>query len=385
MEQAWFRLLGRVVDGVGDGGGLRVAGWRYVGAGERLLFPFDLETSFDIAGMSEPWRRGYVDALIGAAKTAAALEGFVHDARSGMVLPAKYVATPLNPRPPRLPPWINAKQPLQENCTRVVAPAGLFYEKILETKGLEVRQEVDARIEYAELLRRKGRVEDAESLIREALAMAVEAAGPEGKRIVDLKTGVIRKNAPFVTQNILDATTALGINAAARGPREALPIFLSVLRAYRPDSSASSAARAPAEGDAPPTQPSTKELLGDMHTQVITDLQYRITSLFTVAEYPPPPPTGNEPLTPPPRAPRPCASATAPRPRPPRRTPPRCSSPPPPPDPPPGRGRGRRPGRSAGPRWAGRGRPLKPRTSARRTRGCRPRSGGGAWTARSRR
>ena len=170
------------------------------------------------------------------------------------------------------------------------------------------------------------------------------------------------------------------------GPaREALPIFLSVLRAYRPDPSASSAARAPAEGDTPPTQPSTKELLGDMHTQVITDLRYRITSLFTVAEYPPPPPTGNEPLTPS----APGAEALRQR---------DCRGrgrdvrrrgalrrPPPPPDPPPRRGRGRRPRRSAGPRWAGRGRPSRTRTSARRTRGCRPRSGGGAWTARSRR
>jgi hypothetical protein len=300
VERAWCALLARLEDREGDGRRLRVAGRREIGDLGKLVSEFDLETCFDISDMSEPWRRGYVEAMMGAAKTAAALEGFVYDSRSGIVLPAKYVITAMNPKPPRLPPWINAKQPLQENCTRVVAPAGLFYEKILGTVGLEVRQGVDARIEYAELLRRKGRVDDAERLIREALAMAVEAAGGEGKRIVDLKTGVIRKTAPFVTQNILDATTALGVNAAARDPREALPIFLSVLRAYRPGPSSSlTASSAPSEQqDAPPAAQSTRELLGDMHTQVITDLQYRITSLFTLAEFPPPPPSGNEALRP---------------------------------------------------------------------------------------
>jgi hypothetical protein len=242
--------------------------------------------------MPEPWCRGYVDALMGAAKTAAAMEGFVNDSRSGIVLPEKYVATARNPRPPKMPPWVKAKRPLQENCTRVVAAPELFYEKILDTKGLEVRQEVDARIEYAELLRRKGRVDDAETLLREALAMAAAAAGPEGARVVDVDTGVIRKAAPFVTQNILDAATAMGVTAAARGGAcEALPVFLSVLRAYRPDQPTCQKA-----DDVPQT--STKELLGDMHTQVITDLQHRITSLFSLSEYPPPPPSGNEPLRP---------------------------------------------------------------------------------------
>jgi hypothetical protein len=276
-----------------DGEGLRACkrrdGARPV---EPVVLDLDLEASFDVADMPEPWRRGYVEALMGAAKTAEVLDGFVWDSRSGVVLQHKYVAGPSNPKPRALPPWVKVATPLEQNCTRVIGPPELFYEKILATHGLEDRQIVDARLEYAELLRRRGMPDAAEDQLRLALKQAADAVH-ESPKIIDLRTGIIKKNAPFVTQNILDASTALAIHTASRDPSKSLPIFLSILRVYRADH----------PGPAPDTSLSTPDpspvpldLIKDMQTQVMTDLKYRITSLFTPVEYPPPPPTGNESL-----------------------------------------------------------------------------------------
>lgn len=247
---------------------------------------FDLSSVFDISHMPEPSRRGYFQALFEAAKTAEAMEKIVHDTTTQGLHMLEFVVGPSNPDPTPLPSSAHIRPPREEDCIRYYPSADPFYRKLLATKGLTTRQRIQSMISYGEWLDTKGRSEEAETHFRAALQVAASVF-PKPTSVMNLKTGVLNHTAPYVTANIMDTTTALAVHLAQnRDSGAALPIFLSTLQAYR-----SCTVETPSD-----IQGHTYS--GRIPTEILlAGLRKRIADLFTAVEYPPPPLSGNEPLS----------------------------------------------------------------------------------------
>jgi hypothetical protein len=191
-------------------------------------------TGFDISSRSEPWRRGYYQALMGAAKTAEHLDGYVRDRTRRRVFPREMMIGPSNPRP-RPKPHGSADPPKEEDCESAFESPQVFYMRILTTRGFSTRQRLDAALAYADWLDFKGLTGTAESMYDWGLDIAAGALPMGANNLVDMKTGVINDNvgAP-ASENLLRASTALGVHHAAHGNvQAALPIFLSLLKARK--------------------------------------------------------------------------------------------------------------------------------------------------------
>ncbi|KAI1296460.1 hypothetical protein F5Y03DRAFT_294190 [Xylaria venustula] len=187
---------------------------------------------YDITAKSEPWRRGYYEALLLAAKAAEQLDDHVVDTTRHLVFPASTVIGPSNPNPKPIP-FGAEKAPLEENCEPAYDAPETFYMRILTTRGFSSRQKMDAALAYASWLDFKNVPEAAVRMYEWALSLASENILPT-EVPYDGTSYVLRENGPAPSTNILDALTALAAHKARNEDiSTALPILLSVLRARR--------------------------------------------------------------------------------------------------------------------------------------------------------
>lgn len=239
--------------------------------------------AFDLTSKSEPWRRGYHEALMGAACCAEHLDGFLYDKTLHQVLPSRYVVGPSNPHPKIIPSHFGPA-PREENCRPAYAAPDTFYEKILICKGFNTRQRMEAAMAWAEWLDFKGSTRSSREMAERAVDIAISGLAREGKGLIDKKTGVIREYpAGHLSHNIFQATTFLAVlHARNEHLSTALPIFLSILRASR---------------ELPPVSLSSLgEQLKPQDTNSDAFLA-PIKGLLFAPPYPPAPPTGDEPHT----------------------------------------------------------------------------------------
>lgn len=224
--EAYRRLIRRLedpnIDGAGleeqDEGGILVAG---IG-----------KTGFDISKKPEPWRRGYYEVLMGAARAAEHLDGWVRDTTRNIAFPAQVVIGPSNPNPRPVPPGA-ASAPMEEHCEKAFEAPEIFYMRVLTTRGFTEKQRVDAALAYGAWLEFKKTPETALEMYKWALDIAT-ASSTSSKQIADPTTGVLDPSAGLPSANILSAATALAIYHAVNSDvSTALPIFLSILRARK--------------------------------------------------------------------------------------------------------------------------------------------------------
>ncbi|KAL8952209.1 MAG: hypothetical protein Q9222_001864 [Ikaeria aurantiellina] len=270
-------LISRLEDALVDGKHLEMAQ-----DGEDQVYVVGIDglgfrrSGLDFSAKSEQWRRGYHEALMGAARAAEHMDQCVRDTTRNITFPKELMIGPSNPRPKPVP-YGAAAAPLEENCVEASEPPQTFYMKILTSTGFTSRQRLDAALAYADWLEFKGLDESAEEMYDWGLDIAMGALPMGANNIVDTRTGVINNNATYISNNILRATTALAVHHAQnRNLSVALPILLSVLRARKQLS------LPPAPE--PPSEPESK-----LETLVST-----IRAIVISPPYPLPPPTGDE-------------------------------------------------------------------------------------------
>lgn len=273
----WYmNLLARLespgIDGAGLEPALKDDGDIYVaGVGKAL----------NITSKSEPWCRGYHACLMGAARAAEHLDGWVTDTTRKISFPANMVTGPSNPHPKPVP-YGAVEAPLEENCVPAFGSPESLYTKILTTQGFSTRQRLDAALAYADWLDFKGLPESAEAMYDWGLDIAMGALPVEAHNAVEIKkSGIINAEANHISSNLLLATTSLALHHARhRNFATAFPIFLSVLRATR-------------QLPSPPQKP----LQNPFDTQPLKahGLVADIKRLLNSPPYPAPPPTGDEP------------------------------------------------------------------------------------------
>ncbi|KAI9750474.1 MAG: hypothetical protein M1815_001749 [Lichina confinis] len=221
------KVVRRLEDPRIDGEGLKEQA-RGAQGPERLT-----QTGYDITDKSDPWRRGYYEALMGAAKGAENLDGFLRDDTRGIVFPPDVVVGPSNSNPRPVPPRAQSA-PLEENCSPAFDSPHHYYHKILTTEGFTRREIVQAALAYGDWLHSKHVLaQAAKAAHRRAVSVAVSSL-EQPHAVVDGDTCAIKSDAPVVTPNVLLATQATGIYyAQISALDESLPILVSVLRARR--------------------------------------------------------------------------------------------------------------------------------------------------------
>ncbi|KAI1114200.1 hypothetical protein F5Y14DRAFT_415772 [Nemania sp. NC0429] len=215
------------------------------------------ESGYDVTSKSEPWRRGYYEALMLGAKAAEQLDDSVVDTTRHIVFHASTVIGPSNPHPKPIP-FGAEKAPLEENCERAYEEPETFYMRILTTRGFSSRQKMDAALAYASWLDFKQMPDAAVRMYDWALSLASENMPPPDVPY-DRQSYVLRDDAPAPSTNILNALTALATHKARNGDvSTALPILLSVLRARRslPEPRLQNPTTSPRGPDAPASSPS---------------------------------------------------------------------------------------------------------------------------------
>lgn len=191
------------------------------------------KTGYDISDKSEPWRRGYFQALMGLARAAENLEGWLTDWKLRISAPAEYVIGPSNPRPKPLPPG-QKKVLHEEDCEPAAESPEVFYMKILTTKGFDTRQRLDAALAYADWLDYKGLTETARDMYNWAMDIAAAGLPFDAAKVVDTKTGVLKNGKEVPSENILRVSNALAVHYAKCGDLStALSIFTSILKTRR--------------------------------------------------------------------------------------------------------------------------------------------------------
>ena len=275
---AYRDLLRRLEDREGDGKG---------------IVDIDVEGTdgIDISGMSDEWRRGYHAALMGCGRAAIELEDTMLDTTTNKLYASRYVVGPSNPRPKRLPKRFGPP-PREENCIKAYAPPEMYFMKIMTTVGFTAREKMDAALAYANWCGFKGLHDTAGEMYVWALDCAVSGLEWPTASTIDRRTGIIPVDMP-ITDNILDATTALAVHKAQSGePAAALPIFLSILRARR---------AAPLQEPATlptkdPKQQARDTRIKRTDLDVLNDHINSFWSLLQASKFPDPPPTGNDPF-----------------------------------------------------------------------------------------
>ena len=268
------------------------------------------KAGLDISQKSEPWRRGYYDVLMHLARAAENLDGWVRDTTRNIAFPPEVVIGPSNSHPKNVP-FGAAHAPLEENCVPAWDPPEFYYMKLLTTQGFSTRQRLDAAIAWADWLDFKGLKESSEATYDWALDIAMGALPVGANNAVDNKTGIISKDATYVSENLLHACTALGTHHARNDDlASGLPILLSVLRARRRFSqdaglgetaqASNLAIKVPFPGSTTPT--STTPVVSS--AEVASSWFDSLKTLIMAPPYPPPPPdydlppVANSPETP---------------------------------------------------------------------------------------
>ncbi|KAI9716124.1 MAG: hypothetical protein M1812_005552 [Candelaria pacifica] len=276
IGNGYRQLIQRLEDPAKDGSGLseqEEGGTFVAGVGK---------TGADLENKSYAWKEGYFEILMGAARAAEHLDGWVKDETRNTAFPLEVVIGPSNPNPKPVPPGAMAP-PLEENCSPAFEAPETYYMKILTARGFPTRNRLRAAHAYADWLDFKGLPASAEEMYRWGIDIANSGAH-SNLPLVDSSTGVIRADATDISSNLLQATTSLAVHYARNSNvSSALPIFVSILRARRslPTVSPSALKCKDVEDEAPPSTVSAiLSLLG---------------SLITPPSYPPPPPSGDEP------------------------------------------------------------------------------------------
>ncbi|KAL4970021.1 uncharacterized protein BDV14DRAFT_164108 [Aspergillus stella-maris] len=241
------------------------------------------KSGFDITAKSEQWRQGYYQALLGAAKAAENLEGWMTDVKLNASAPQEYFEGPSNPNPKRA---TKHGQLSEENAIPASPSPEGFYTKILTTVGFNAGQRVEAAIAFADWLDYKGLKKTAADTYAWAMDIAASGSPVEVSKVVNTKTGVL-KNDPQAppSENIIRVSTAVGVHHARNGNLPtALSIFTSVLKARR-------ALLPPPPGTTLPERPSFVQPSTDSIVTFINTFK----SLFTQPEPIQSTPSGNEP------------------------------------------------------------------------------------------
>ncbi|KAI4209471.1 MAG: hypothetical protein LQ351_007602 [Letrouitia transgressa] len=277
IDSIYRQLLKRLEDPSKDGKGLLPIDKGNKG---QAGCPEGAQAGLDLSFKSEPWRCGYHATLMGAARTAEHLDGWVTDTTMKLSFPKEVVVGPSNPRP-RPVPYGAAEAPREENCIPSAPPPETFYLKILTSVGFTTRQRLDAALAYADWLDFKGLSTTAEEMYDWGLDIAMGALPQGTNNIIDTSTGIISNEAKFVSANLLDATNALAVHHARnRNLAIALPIFLSELRARRNLSI--------------PVIDDPALSLGNHQSSAVGGFFAWIKSMIISPPYPPAPATGDE-------------------------------------------------------------------------------------------
>lgn len=190
------------------------------------------KSGYDVTAKSEPWRRGYYEALMLGATSAEQLDDHVLDTTRRLVFPASTVIGPSNPNP-RPIPFGAESAPLEKDCERAYDVPEIFYMRILTTRGFSSRQKMDAALAYASWLDFKNIPDAASRMYEWALSLASENVPPT-EVPYDQKSYTLRDDARAPSTNVLTALTAFAAHKARNEDvSTALPILLSVLRARR--------------------------------------------------------------------------------------------------------------------------------------------------------
>lgn len=211
----------------------------------------------DVSAKSDQWRRGYVEALMGAATAAEHLDGYYRrkgESRGWLnfgggsvrLYPKDTILSPENPRPKPLPwdrKYGHESAPSWDDVEPAYDSPEVFYSRILQSKGIDNRQKMDAALAFADWLDfaadgSGSPLKSTQALDHHRLGLEFACQGlPEAvkDKVVDVNTGIINKSYDeLVTENVLKATTSLGVHYAKHGQvKDALPVFLSVLRARK--------------------------------------------------------------------------------------------------------------------------------------------------------
>ncbi|KAJ5192919.1 hypothetical protein N7449_009061 [Penicillium cf. viridicatum] len=242
-------------------------------------------TGFDVSAKSEPWRRGYFQALMGAAKAAENLDGWLTDRKQKISAPAEYVVGPSNPRPKPMPAG-QKKVPQEEDCEQASPSPERFYMKVLTTKGFDTGQKLDAALAYADWLDFKGLGLTAGDMYKWALDIAASGLEGDASKIVDLKNGILKNSdGDLPSENILRVSTALAVhNARQANLPTALSLFTSVLKARR-------SLPLSLDSDIAPYFPT----LPKSNNAPFASLFKSLRNVLIPVEYPEPLPSGDEP------------------------------------------------------------------------------------------
>ncbi|KJR85603.1 uncharacterized protein SPSK_08684 [Sporothrix schenckii 1099-18] len=267
--------------------------------------------ALDIRAKSEPWRRGYYQALLAAAAASEHVDGWMIDRTRNLVCPPDIVVGPSNPHPKPMPPG-SSGAPREENCEVIFPAAAEIYLKLLNTRGLTARQQITAALAFANYLEYK-QDKDAAAYVYGRAVLAARAPNGDGddeddgnnsQSFFDRNAGVDApawitawtaqnhtantlhsKNTPALSRNLLATLTAYATFQARSGNvADALPLFVSLLQARRslpPSSSTAAAAAAEAASRAKPNS-----------------IGKQIIGLLSPPSYPPPPDDGFGPPIP---------------------------------------------------------------------------------------
>lgn len=233
------KLLARLEDPKRDGKGIRE---QEVKDGQGTLMVDGVgKLGYDISRMSEKWKQGYWEALMGTAKVAEHMDGLCKrkgEKLSGQIYKWENIPGPENPRP--VPPaWdkngAHLSVPQIQEVEPAMADPETYYLRVLTTKGFSNRQRLDTALAYADWCDFKGLRDTAAHVFDWAIDIAAGGLPEGSNHVVDIQTGIINPGKESqVTENLLKASTALGVWHARHGEvKEALPIFLSVLRARK--------------------------------------------------------------------------------------------------------------------------------------------------------
>ncbi|KAJ5902614.1 hypothetical protein N7495_003142 [Penicillium taxi] len=240
-------------------------------------------TGFDISAKTEPWRRGYFQTLMGAAKAAENLDGWLTDRKQRISAPAEYVVGPSNPRPKPMPA-AQKTIPQEEDSEPASPPPETFYMKILTTNGFDTRQKLDAALAYADWLDFKGLGDTAGDMYKWALDIAVGGFEGDVSKVVDLKTGIFKSGSELPSENLIRVSTALAVHSARQGNLPtALSLFTSILQARRNLPSSDSL---PFKYT-PPAPPKSNDIFSSLYKSLKT--------VLIPVDYPPPQPSGDTP------------------------------------------------------------------------------------------
>ncbi|CAK7231144.1 hypothetical protein SCUCBS95973_007810 [Sporothrix curviconia] len=269
--------------------------------------------ALDIRAMSEPWRRGYYEALLAAAATAEHVDGWLLDRTRNTVFPPDIVLGPSNPNPRPLPPGATGA-PREEDCEPVFPAPAEIYLKLLHTRGLTAKQQITAAMAFANYLEYK-QDNDAAAYVYGKAVLAAREPLPEAGNDTsdDLSLAFFDRNVDVdasawitswsaqnhaannssntassstdavLSRNLLSTLTAYATFKARSGDiAGALPLFVSLLQARRslpPSASAAAASAASARSKK-------------------ASIPQQLLAIISPPSYPPPPDDGFSPPLP---------------------------------------------------------------------------------------